>query len=427
MSTVQRALFVLIALAAAGGVGFLLLSGENDPLPAGLDLGGPGERTAPLGNGSRAATPNLNTPDLRSSARPDEVDPERTSLSVIVVDDDGRPIPTAAIAAVGPEGARIEGQGSLEWLEATPGPWALTVTDEGLLPFRRKVVVEAGARTRITAQLRDHVRLEGRVLDLMGRPVEGQTLWLLAEGRAHPAKGEKPKDLPFASTDRTGEFSLRANEEGIYRVSVGKIGEEILTSAPLDLHLGGPERLEVVLASGGTLLVQLEDPPPGLTESRATVRVAVLKRRKATALAAGSAGSAGSAGTEGRGRRDGARRDRTGAGDAATEPPAGEPAPPGAGIEEWKEVANLELDGTGRVQFDDLPVGPDLRLVLLRRNDRFESELPIVLLEGRPLAVRLSLPAKRTKDEIAARPIGTLYYAVQADRDAVRPGIRLIE
>lgn len=421
MSTAQRALFVLLALAAAAGAGYVLLSSEDVPQPQGFDLGRPGERPASAGTGSRSATPGLGAPALRSAAPSDEEDPDGTSLTVLVVDDRGRPLPEATVELVSEEGARVEGRGSLEWLDATPGTWALRVEAEGLLPFRREVLVEAGARARVTAQLRDHVRLVGRVTDLFGRPVESQTLWLLAEGRAHPAKKEKPRDVPFDSTDRLGEFELRAEKEGTYRVSVGKIGEAIATSAPFDLHLGGPEELEVVVAAGGTLLVELEDPPQGLAESRAILRVSVLKRRKNLVP------SVGSAETERRRRRDGARRGRAGAAGTETDPAAGEEAPPAAELEPWKEVAIVELDSEGRAQLDGLPVGPDLRLVFHRQKDRYESATTFALAEGRPLRARFSLPARRTKEEIAARPAGTLYATVLADPDAARAGIRLVE
>lgn len=420
MSTAQRALLVVFVLAAAGGMGFLLLESGEDPQPAPFGLGGAGTQGAPAGGTPRAADAGPTSPNLRSAARPEEADPEGTSLTVLVVDDDGRPLPQAEIALLGEEGARVTGRGTLEWADATPGTWVLKVESEGLLPFRREVVVEANARTRVTAQLRDHVRLEGRAVDVFDRPVEDQQFWLLGEGQGHPEQGESVKAWPSAISNRLGEFTLRAPRDGAWRVSLGPPGGEVLRSAPLDLHLGGPSKLEVVVGAGGTLQVAMRDASSALEEGRAVLRVAVLKRRKNVPEGGGDAAE-----QEGRRRREGGRRARDG--EAGDTEEAGTPEPAAAGAEEWKEVAILPLDREGRAQFDDLPVGPDLRLAFVRKFDRFESVTPFVLLEGQTSIAQFSMPPKRTPAEIEAQPLGEFHAVVLVQTDGRRPGIRLVE
>ena len=154
-----------------------------------------------------------------------------------------------------------QGQGALEWREARPGRLSLLVEAEGLLPYRRDLDLEAGERQRITAQLLDHIPLRGRAVDSHGLAVANASIWLLGGGEAHPVEGANLKDRLRAVTNKSGEFGIEIPAEGSWRFSAGPPGEILATSEALDLSLGGPSNLEVVLPGRGLLDVRLDNAP----------------------------------------------------------------------------------------------------------------------------------------------------------------------
>jgi len=456
MTRVQRALLLVLGLASLAGIAVLWRAvGRADRVAE-----APAPRPAP--RASATSQPEAGGPVVQPMRRSDErLDDGSvgTLLEVIAVGQRGEPLPDVSIRVTGEKGETFESSGNLHWSEVTPGRWKVHLSHPGLLDYRTEAVVEDGHRTRVAAQLRAEIPLRGRVIDPFGRPIEQMAVWVLYPGEQHPATTAEAAQRIGSASNRAGEFSLSLPREGECRFSAGVMGDPQLVSQPFDLHLGGATQVEIVLGKGPLLEVVLE-PEPGAAanDARGGVRLAVLRGyRDATSKAERQAERAlehrddpgarrrrdandpprrrtkrGEAAAEGDGTGDVTEDERREleelgyAGDGQDAPPqaqGGEVAPAPADDRPWREVASVILGPEGRVEIPGLPTGVDLRLVLLRKDDRLEADSTFVLVEGRRTTVSFRLPPRRGEAEIAAEPIGRFFPSV-ADQGPGRAGAK---
>lgn len=423
MSGPQRTLLVAFSLSAVTAVGFVLvqIGGGETATQAPLTVTpGPAPRPTPQASPSIGGPDRIPSGDRIRSESTQVTDDEICSLVVRVANEQGASISDARITIKEGSDVAVEGQGALEWREARPGRLSLLVEAEGLLPYRRDLDLEAGERQRITAQLLDHIPLRGRAVDSHGLAVANASIWLLGGGEAHPVEGANLKDRLRAVTNKSGEFGIEIPAEGSWRFSAGPPGEILATSEALDLSLGGPSNLEVVLPGRGLLDVRLDNVPEGVRNGSRILRLVVLKERDPERMLVEN--------TEEQQRRrrrafNENRKRRLSAGDlpegAATAP---EPS-------RWKEIESLPIGRDGTVRFTDLPTGVPLHLAMLRKKDRFESPSSFVLQPDRASVARFPVPPVRTPEEIAAQPVTSFHPVVLVESvgEPRRTGICLVD
>ena len=434
MTRVQRALLVLLGLASLAGIAVLQLeTGQADRVTE-----APAPRPAPpriVAKGPEDPGPAV-LPARQLGDRPDDGS-VGTLLEVLAVGPTGAPLPDVSIRVTGEAGETFEASGNLRWTEVTPGTWKVRLSHPGLLDYRTEALVEDGRRTRVAAQLRAEIPLHGRVTDPYGRPLPEVAVWALFPGEQHPATAAEAAQRIGSASNRDGEFRLILPRDGECRFSAGVTGDPELVSQPFDVHLGGPLELAIVLGHGPLLEVVLEpEPGPGAESPGGGVRLAVLRGfRDAASRAERQAERALERASEpGERRRRRAKRGEGEPDGSDAAPPDDAPADaadaPATADDErpWREVANVILGSDGRVEIPDLPTGVDLRLVLLRKNDRLEADGTFVLVDGRRTTVSFRLPARRSDAEIAAEPIGKFYPSVAdqgADRAGAKAGVTL--
>lgn len=131
--------------------------------------------------------------------------------------------------------------------------------ERGKKPRSKKdLPAPATARPKATAQ--EAKTVEGVVLDRFGHPVVNERVYLLRSDQDFPAPG---MDLGFfvtSLTSREGEFTLRAPDEGPWRVAVGDRGRPRVDSSDLRT-LDGADRAEIVVPGAAGVRVLLDGVP----------------------------------------------------------------------------------------------------------------------------------------------------------------------
>lgn len=435
MSNVQRIFLALLGLVAATGVGVLLLrtAGGQDPQGAGgLQLEHSRATDSPRGEGV-GETPLAALEGRRSAAGA-----SGAIVAVRTVNDLGRRIPHAEIRLTNQDGQEWSGVEVARFEDVPAGSWTLEVTSRGMLTHTQAIEVIEGERHNYTVKLRKFLPITGRVLNRFGEPFGPTIVWFLHPGESHPMQRPGARKLREAQVSASGEFEIELNRGGEYRLSVGLIGKPLATmSEPRALHPGASRVVEIVVSGGTRLEIQLEDASPGLAAGKANFRVAILgytSRGPSDGYRRPFKASSGTRRTGPRRGKRGAQSDDetadAGGGDRHAErgaqretPRGGKPRPadqdpgpdpgqtaadpslggsaPGSGRGEiiWVERRTLAVPRTGKLVFDGLPAGQELKLAFLRRNERHESTTTLVLQEDRRMLVRFRVPGRLPKGE----------------------------
>jgi len=102
--------------------------------------------------------------------------------------------------------------------------------------------------------------VEGVVLDRFGHPVVNERVYLLRSGQDFPASGVDLGFFVTSLTSREGEFTLRAPDEGPWRVAVGDRGRPRVDSSE-PRTLDGADRAEIVVPGAAGVRVLLDGVP----------------------------------------------------------------------------------------------------------------------------------------------------------------------
>jgi hypothetical protein len=440
LTSSQRLLLLLIVIVAGAALGGAVLWTGSDDGVSPRELSGPtpGAHGKPRDVNSKPALLDSGAGLTRLSADGDPVG----RLELKVIDTDGQRL-DATVQLTG-EAGTIDVVGSQTWKDFPPGTWTINVSSEGLLPHRETFEVPADETTRLTIRLSEVLRIEGRLVDRFGGPWEATPIWFLRTKRSHPVDRQAARKLIATSSSANGSFSMELRRNGEYRLSVGQPGKALATMDGLmELIAGGPTEVEIVMTGGTRLKIELEAPPNAVIEGRSTMTVAVMMESKDRAkkgprrrMVVPSGSGAQPRGDrkhrrsnvqKGKDLREEVDRERQG-GEAAAPPEAedfvepiipdfevtedGKPVPAEKNEPRWTERASGRLGLDGRLVWNNLPANRDLRLVLRRRGDSFESQV-LRLATDRETMIRFRTPQKRTKEEIAADPVGELTAFVQ--------------
>jgi RNA polymerase sigma-70 factor (ECF subfamily) len=279
----RRAAAALIALAGAAAVVVVALDTTRGSLAAVLPAGAPAAELAAAPSDG-VATQARRTP--AEHARPEPVDaaraPARRWIDVEATDADGRPLAAVAVSVVGPAGerpaGRTDGRGRLRVpldlsdLASAHAGWMLeqdaaelALRADGLADVHAFVFLPDSGATRLDVALaQPGRRLQGRVLDDLGRPLSGAQVQVAPAsgtgGRRRLGEADDCLAVVRAQTthsDAEGRFALdglpreplhvfaSADGHALGRLEVGTQGEAVelalVPSSPLrgSVRLGG--------------------------------------------------------------------------------------------------------------------------------------------------------------------------------------------
>ncbi len=424
MTPLQRLLILLVVLAAGGVLAGALLLGEKEgPLRPGAETPSPGRSTsaeAPRPRPDRLA-------GMAQGGRKSAQEGPAGRLELRLLDEDGRPI-SGEVIFTGPEGRTIEATEGTLWESFPVGEWKLLARSEGLIPYEESFELEEGQTLRLTAKLLSKIEIDGVVVDRFGQGVGGVNLWFLRRDQSHPVDFQAGRKIKHAVSDTRGRFRVTIEHKGKIRVSVGRPGEKELESDPIEFHSGGPTHGTIVVSGTARLEIELENPPPGIIEGKASPGVAVLAAKETSRekrkRRPGSGKHKKSARPEslregGRAKNQlaaGAEAGRTGpAEDADPVAPAqsnpGNDRGLGAGPSPTLvTLAKGNISTAGTLSFQALPPNREIIVELERRGDFFRSD-PLRLVADQATVVRFSLPKRRSEQERAKTPYGQLVLS----------------
>lgn len=430
MSLPQRNLLIAaLTLVAAGllglGVGWLD-RGIDETQPVDRAPGVVPMTGAPPGE---AQTDSLSVPS--GGSRTDAADTPLAALEVRVVDPHGAPLPQATIrATTEASGEALQARGRTFWTELEPGAWQLEVTHADYPTHRTRVFLTADQSLRHIVQLDTLLPVRGRVIDRFGRPRAATEVWFLKPGERHPSAappGASPAvpvstDLPLLTVcGRRGRFEIDLPEAGPWRVSLGRAGDELAhMRRPRELHHGDRGELEVVLAGTTWLEVVCTR---GATEA---VYIRILRRveqRDTDSLAGAGALPPGPfSGEPGEARRTTGDSGATGdPSDKRAGVPPGERV--GADPSPWTTFAGRRLVG-GRVIFDRLPAGEELRFAVQRGEVLNESDSSFSMRPDQRARIEFELEAEPLAREAEgeALPLAIRFRTAPLEDDELPAG-----
>ncbi len=417
----------------------------------------------------------------KASAAPTQLDPTQgapsaitsvatpTQLSVLVFDENGKRLPECRIHLVSPDGEEYQQIGQADLRDCTPGEWSLTVRQKGKINHRQPVSVAASESQRVLVRMGRVIRITGSATNLFGKPPGPMAIWFLAEGETHPDQRHGVMKIAGGMIDNMGKFTVDVPKPGAYRVSIGPVGEVIMASPQAyDLHGGSPSHLSVVIPGSCDVSLELDSVPPGVADGSVRLDVALLARssdinegrkiRKRPGILSRPSVASGEKHLRNRKERDpekdrAARKepstlrpDKLKGGGASQKkqnrkteldptPPldvsvmspdaVADPQDPQRSGEQWQEFRNATLTRQGTCQFGFVPTHFELRVALVRGNDRHESGQPFRLLPDTQTILSVQAPSKRNAKLIEKRPVGLLTVFVQArpaDRSSRKPG-----
>ncbi len=434
MSSIQRISLGLLGLCAAGSVGYLLLGPGGGTHGDGTDA----LQLEQAWAGERNSIADEAAPLSLVSDRQSVLASGVAVVNVRALNGLGRRVGRAKIRLSNAEGMiEYTADETARFENVSPGAWTLEVTARSLLTHTQTIEVVEGEHQRYTVKLRKHLPITGTVRNRFGDPPGIMPIWFLRPGESHPMERTGARKLLESQVMGGGDFAIDLPKAGEYRISVGPIGKPLGTmSKSRVLHAGGTQEVEIVVSGGTRLEIQLEDPPPTLAEGKAFFRVAIVGQsyragnkgapRRLQAAKAGSrqAGSrrgkrsAKSDGESAAGKGSGRRRARgpskvegpvpSGSKQrTADQDPSGATAAskrngrfPGDGREEgaWMDRVTRSVPRDGKLRFEGLPAGEELKLAFLRRNDRHLSINTIILPEDRQVVVSFRVPDRIPKE-----------------------------
>lgn len=452
----QRLALLAIGIAAAGGIAFLTwnLGADSGPGVAGLEgKAAPVERTVarPLPSASSDDLPRILAGGVSG-----------TSLRVVVVDPKGKPSADAEIVLTAADGSEVTATGGASWDDFPPGDWELFVNVPRFVRVTRAISVVEGQSNLELVRLTRNIEIRGRVLDVFGEPVAAMPLWFLRGDESHPATDSRVSKLLGGLTDHEGKFLVELPKRDLYRVSVGRIGEQLASMTQArELFAGGSQEVDVVVAGMTRVEAQIEFTGSHGERDRKIALVVLQQRAEDGASDPAEKGRRRSSLVTRPGPKSGKKkdpelpdanprprasdspkdrakgRDDPAGEDPADPDPARDPPPPGDGPAgdpggapagrdaQWKVLTRVVPDADGHADLGRLPAGRNLLLVLERRRDRLETPDPFVLVPDRRTLLRISPPGPRTDEEIEARPTAPLFVSVDQrgrDPDDLRPG-----
>lgn len=466
MRSSQSLLLVLVLLLAGGavvGLG-LLDDGSAGTGPGAVTSSGDVARvTTP-----RSTDPARLTSAAKGD-RFDASEGPSGDLRLRIVDAAGAPT-TAAVRLTHANGQLIESEDETFFQGLAIGDWSLVVKTPGLPAFREDFTLADKQFLTVVAQLTSSFEVKGEVVDLLGQGVGSMPIWFLKRDQTHPADQAATRKVRGCVTKTTGSFRMELDRGGEYRLSVGKPGQPIVQSKErVLLDSGFDKEARIVISGQGRLEIELLSPPTAVAEGKSNLQVAVWTKRDLDRQSTGGRGrvrqSNGTGGGDkgsGRGGGDNAGGDKAGgkgrnkdgadsgapqkrellgpglpgkgeavdgggvSGDTGAEDAGGADADYDINVTQasqdgdntptpqesseshlWLERSREGIPADGKVTFESLPADVDLKVVLYKRADIFESE-PFRIAPNRVVQVSFQAPAKRTKEEIAALPAAPL-------------------
>lgn len=203
---------------------------------------------------------------------------ERRTWSVQVIDEKGQPLNGAQITAAR-GGQRLEATDLALWEEPLPGDWVLTVASPGLPVWKKSIDVATSVSTKTTVQLAKGVLISGRVRYADDGRCDGRFVGFVPKGERAPLAASKWLELPHARTDRDGRFQLLLPESGSYRAFVGWGGNVLFEESRPQSHApGGFSYLDVVLPAPTRLVVEVKEAETG--RGRGGLGVSLYRRKE---------------------------------------------------------------------------------------------------------------------------------------------------
>jgi hypothetical protein len=378
-----------------------------------------------------------------------------TNLTVRIIAEDGRLLPEAGVVLTGPDGELHNSVGTADLRNCLSGDWSLLVRLKGVINHRQEIHVAEGTTERVVVHMARVIRITGTAKNIFGELPGTFPIWFLAEGEVHPTQRQGTMKLAGSVINSAGEFQVDIPKPGSYHVSVGPIGEPVMTTEEaVHLHPGGLSELTIVIGGATDLDVIIDPVPMRVAEGGIQLHAVLMVRsddlnkgrqkRKRPGFLTRPPVASGQKRLRDRGNRATDDPDATTEGSKPTTPKVilgpDKALPGGAGRREkngpepdsikdetpqWQEFRKVVIDSEGRCDFGALPTGLEMRLAITRPRDRYESTQPFQLQPNARTTVTVQIPGVRAPNIVKAQPIAELPTLVDVTfptGDDLKPG-----